>query len=136
MYKSCTKCGKEKGLHEFPKERRSSDGVTARCKSCTSQYQKDWANRKGGAMYYRTVRYGMSPEEYGELLDEQLGCCACCGSSDPKRKGGFVIDHDHNTGQVRGLLCHSCNIGIGLLGDSVSGVINALRYLCKHYDNT
>jgi hypothetical protein len=136
MLKRCTKCGEEKDLSSFPNERRSSDGVTARCKSCTSQYQKEWSARKGGSMYYRTVRYGMSPEEYEELLDEQLGCCAACGSSDPKRKAGFVIDHDHTTGLVRGLLCHNCNIGIGLLGDSISDLSHALNYLRRHYDNT
>ncbi|AGF91696.1 hypothetical protein SVPG_00013 [Synechococcus phage S-CBP4] len=136
MTKRCTKCGEDKELHEFPNERRSSDGVAARCKFCTSQYQKEWAKRKGGTMYYRTVRYGMSPEEYEELLEEQLNCCACCGSSDPKRKAGFVIDHDHQTGQVRGLLCHSCNIGIGQLGDSIFGLTQAINYLRKHYDNT
>jgi hypothetical protein len=136
MTKRCTKCGEDKDLSEFHTERRSSDGVTARCKSCTSQYQKEWSARKGGSMYYRTVRYGMSPEEYEELLDEQLGRCASCGSSDPKRTAGFVIDHDHTTGSVRGLLCHNCNIGIGLLGDSVSGLSHALNYLRRHYDNT
>ena len=93
-------------------------------------------NKKGGNLYNRTIRYGISPEEYEELLDEQLNCCACCGSSDPKRKAGFVIDHDHETGIIRGLLCHSCNIGIGLLGDSLSGLQTAVNYLRKHYDNT
>ena len=136
MTKRCTKCGEDKDLHEFSKEPRSPDGVTAQCKSCRNQYQKEWVKRKGGAMYHRTVRYGMSPNEYEELLEEQLNRCACCGSSDPKRKAGFVIDHDHQTGQVRGLLCHSCNIGIGQLGDSISGLTQALNYLRKHYDNT
>jgi len=134
MTKRCTKCGEDKELDQFPSERRSSDGVTAQCKSCRSQYYKDWRDKKGGNLYDRTIRYGMSPEEYEELLEEQLNCCACCGSSNPKRKSGFVIDHDHNTGLVRGLLCHNCNIGIGQLGDSISGVTNALNYLRKHYD--
>jgi len=134
MIKRCTKCGEDKELDQFSTERRSSDGVTAQCKSCKSQYNKNWRNQKGGNLYDRTIRYGMSPEEYEELLEEQLNCCACCGSSNPKRKAGFVIDHDHSTGLVRGLLCHNCNIGIGLLGDSILGVNNALNYLHKHYD--
>ena len=136
MLKRCTKCGEEKTLDSFPKEPRSSDGVAARCKVCTSDYQREWRERKGGNLYDRTIRYGISPEEYGELLDEQLSCCACCGSSDPKRKAGFVIDHDHNTGSIRGLLCHNCNIGIGLLGDTMSGLQMAVDYLRKHYDTT
>ena len=136
MNKRCTKCGEEKDLSSYPKERRSSDGVAARCKSCTSAYQRTLREQKGGSLYDRTVRYGMSPHEYEELLDEQLNCCACCGSSDPKRKAGFVIDHDHGTGLIRGLLCHSCNIGIGLLGDTINGLEMAVNYLRKHYDNT
>lgn len=136
MLKRCTKCGEEKDLSSFPNERRSSDGVTARCKACTSEYQRLWREQKGGNLYDRTIRYGISPQEYEELLDEQLNCCACCGSPDPKRKAGFVIDHDHETGFIRGLLCHNCNIGIGLLGDSLSGLQTAVNYLRKHYDNT
>lgn len=135
MTKRCTKCGEEKPLSSFHKERRSSDGVTARCKSCTSNYGKSWRQSKGNA-YHRTQRYGITPEEYTEMLEEQLHKCACCGSSNPKRRAGFVIDHDHATGLVRGLLCHSCNIGIGQLGDSINGLTQALDYLRRHYDDT
>jgi len=136
MTKRCTKCGEEKPLDSFPRERRSSDGVTARCKECTSNYQREWREQRGGNLYDRTIRYGISPEEYEELLDEQLNCCACCGSSNPRRKAGFVIDHDHETGSIRGLLCHNCNIGIGLLGDSLGGLEMAINYLRRHYANT
>lgn len=136
MLKRCTKCGEDKPIDSFPKERRSPDGVASQCKTCKSDYNREWRERKGGNLYDRTIRYGISPEEYEELLDEQLNSCACCGSSDPKRKAGFVIDHDHDTGFIRGLLCHNCNIGIGLLGDSLSGLQTAVNYLRKHYDNT
>jgi hypothetical protein len=133
--KRCTKCGEDKPLDNFHKERRSSDGVTARCKPCTSDYGKAWRQTKGN-VYHRTQRYGITPEEYTEMLEEQLHKCACCRSSNPNRKAGFVIDHDHSTGQVRGLLCHNCNIGIGQLGDSLSGLMQAVDYLRRHYDNT
>ena len=135
MFKRCTKCGEEKPYSEFHFEKRSSDGVVSRCKDCTRAYGKQWRQAKGN-MYHRTQRYGITPAEYHEMLDEQLGRCACCGSSNPKRKAGFVVDHDHSTGLVRGLLCHSCNIGIGQLGDSISGLTNAVDYLRRHYDNT
>jgi hypothetical protein len=135
MFKRCTKCGEEKPYSEFHSEKRSSDGVVSRCKPCTKEYGRQWRESKGNA-YHRTQRYGITPEEYEELLAEQLNRCACCGSSDPKRKAGFVIDHDHLTGLIRGLLCHSCNIGIGQLGDSISGLTNAVDYLRRHYDNT
>ena len=87
-------------------------------------------------MYHRVSRYGITPDEYHEMLEEQLSCCGCCGSPDPRRKAGFVIDHDHNTGKIRGLLCHNCNIGIGQLGDSLDGLNKAVAYLRRHYDIT
>jgi hypothetical protein len=135
MPKRCTRCGEDKQLSEFQTEKRSSDGVTSRCKQCLSAYQKSWYQEKGG-MYHRVSRYGITPDEYHEMLEEQLSCCGCCGSPDPRRKAGFVIDHDHNTGKIRGLLCHNCNIGIGQLGDSLDGLNKAVAYLRRHYDIT
>jgi len=135
MFKRCTLCGISKPHSEFQKERRSSDGITARCKPCLNAQGKAWRDSKG-RQYHRVKRYGIKPEEYEELLDEQQFKCACCGSSDPKRKAGFVIDHDHDTGAVRGLLCHNCNIGIGMLGDSVFGLQLALEYLRRYNDKT
>jgi hypothetical protein len=135
MSKRCRKCGEDKPLSDFPKEKRSSDGVTAQCKHCTKAKSLAWYKSKG-TQYHRTQRYRISPEEYTELLEEQLHRCACCGSPNPKRKAGFVIDHDHASGIVRGLLCHSCNIGIGLLGDTIKGLELALDYLRCSNDRT
>jgi hypothetical protein len=60
------------------------------------------------------------------------GACACCGGTDPGKRG-WMVDHDHVTGEIRGILCNRCNLGIGLLGDSIEGVRKALTYLEKHY---
>lgn len=75
---------------------------------------------------HQLARYGLTEEAYAQLVDEQEGCCAICGVY-----LGFLlfVDHDHTTEKVRGLLCKSCNSGIGLLGDTIAGVLSALRYL-------
>ena len=63
--------------------------------------------------------YGITRGEYEVLLMKQDFGCACCGSTHSKRKGHrrLVVDHDHVTGEVRGLLCHPCNVALGLLYD-------------------
>jgi len=76
-------------------------------------------------------RYGLTIELYDSLLAKQGGGCAICGrkeSGDSKRRRLFV-DHDHATGKVRGLLCASCNYGLGNFKDDIRIVENALAYL-------
>lgn len=77
-------------------------------------------------------KYGVTPEFYDELLESQNGKCAICESSDPSGRGTrFHLDHNHETGKVRGLLCSKCNTGIGLLKDSKEIIRKALIYLEK-----
>lgn len=56
----------------------------------------------------------------------RLGSCEICGV---KPRGGLVVDHDHKTGDYRGMICTSCNTGLGKLGDTLEGVMRAARYL-------
>lgn len=78
-------------------------------------------------------RYGLSAQRYNQILRSQDFRCACCGSD---KAGGktqmFLPDHCHESGKVRGLLCHRCNVGIGHLGDNISGLLKAIAYLSKH----
>jgi Recombination endonuclease VII len=74
--------------------------------------------------------YGITMIERDQLLSEQGGVCACCGTSSPGGHG-WHTDHIHGTKIIRGILCTKCNTGIGLLGDTSSGVQNALNYLSK-----
>lgn len=60
------------------------------------------------------------------MRDEHAGRCGICGK---EPRSGFVIDHDHKTGRVRGLLCQRCNSGLGSLGDSIEGLKAAIAYL-------
>jgi hypothetical protein len=76
----------------------------------------------------RLYKYGITPEEYDTLVDKQGGMCAICGVV-PSTKQGLCVDHNHTTGKVRGLLCRTCNLGLGHFGDSVQRLQAALQYL-------
>ena len=75
------------------------------------------------------AKYGIALSQYNMILAMQEFKCACCETEDPGGNGSFNVDHDHNTGQIRGLLCQNCNAGIGQLGDTIEGILNAVRYL-------
>lgn len=70
--------------------------------------------------------YGITPEQYDELLSKQAGLCKICGSQVARR---LVVDHNHETGQVRGLLCSNCNVAIGLFGENVERMLAAIEYV-------
>jgi hypothetical protein len=88
------------------------------------------------AEYRRLLkRYGLTLEAYEALLLKQGGKCAICGSEKPSSRGGkvrFAVDHHHETGVVRGLLCSSCNLGIGLFRENVQVLLAAIQYLNRH----
>lgn len=71
------------------------------------------------------AKYGITLEEYDAILEKQGGVCAICGCTE-NRGHSFCVDHNHNNGQVRGLLCHKCNQAIGLLDDRAT---KAAQYL-------
>jgi hypothetical protein len=76
------------------------------------------------------LTYGITPEQYDEMLAQQQHRCAIClTSTPPSRNGFFSIDHDHSTGKIRGLLCDFCNRGLGLFRDSPTALRLAADYL-------
>lgn len=82
----------------------------------------------------RQRNYGMTQAEYDAMLEKQHGKCACCGRSNSgsAMNGGYAplfVDHDHKTGKIRGLLCHQCNIALGMLGDSQERIEQLLTYI-------
>lgn len=88
-----------------------------------------WRAKSPG--YMRQYLYGVTPEQYAELLDQQGNRCAICRTDAPGGKGGWHVDHDHATGRVRGLLCHSCNIMLGHANDDPARLQSALEYLTR-----
>lgn len=76
------------------------------------------------------LRYGIGEQEFDELLARQDGLCAICFTDEPGGKHDeFHVDHDHESGSVRGLLCFNCNVAIGLLNDDAHVVEAAAAYL-------
>ena len=138
----CKKCGCDKKIHEFYDIKHSK-----LCKECFKQKQREYykANKqkcnKASKAYYENhkdnhrdygfkKRYGISLEEYNKILEEQSGVCAICGSTEPdKSKKYLSVDHDHETGKVRGLLCSYCNRGLGSFKESHGLLKKALEYL-------
>jgi len=80
--------------------------------------------------YHLKTKYGITVEEYDALLEQQGGCCAICGTDDPKKKF-FSVDHDHQTGKVRGLLCQPCNLGLGHVREDLDVVMSMAAYLMR-----
>ena len=74
-------------------------------------------------------RYGITIEDYDYMLKEQGHRCAICRTDNPGGQGRFHVDHCHDTGRVRGLLCSNCNHGLGKFQDSVLFLEQAIRYL-------
>ena len=79
-------------------------------------------------------KYGISLEEYKEMLTNQGGKCAICEVTENNTTGdrkdwNFAVDHDHKTGKVRGLLCNNCNRALGLFKDSANLLGEAKKYL-------
>ncbi len=116
----CNRCGRRRKVDEFPA---ISQGKYA-CRNCLAHEQHGYGMR----------RLGCTPEQYQELLRKQGGKCAICGTPEGHRSRygrvcRFSVDHNHQTGTVRGLLCNNCNRGLGRFKDSATLLEAALRYL-------
>ena len=87
-------------------------------------YKARRRERLGATANNATLKYHITYEQYLALIAQAGGVCAIC-----ERPARLFIDHDHSTGDVRGMLCNGCNSGLGMLGDNVKGVMAAVRYL-------
>lgn len=124
MTKTCTICGEEKGLEEFHAMKSGKYGKHSQCKKCSN------AKRSQRTKDARPSRYGITWDDYDRMLEEQDGRCAICLKSDPGMgRGVWSIDHDHETGRVRGLLCGYCNTALGKFEDNIANLTRAQAYL-------
>ncbi len=81
-----------------------------------------------GRERYHQLNYGMSKEEAETLRNTRTGCDICGGTAGGPH-GKFVIDHNHTTGQIRGVICNACNQAIGKLRDDPAVILKAAEYL-------
>jgi hypothetical protein len=97
-----------------------------------SGYHAQWQREVG---YWRAAeqKYGISRHEHERMLERQGGKCAICGAPDScKGTDRLLVDHDHRTGKVRGLLCSPCNTVLGLVDDESGRLVSAAAYLMQH----
>lgn len=155
--KTCTQCGATKDAGEFNKRRgkcktcqsayRRAYGLDRRheLNAAAATYRAEHRDelaaksrernasmspgrrREANRAYGLKALYGLTVEEYDAMLTAQGGGCALCGRKATSR--ALCVDHDHETGVVRGILCLRCNTALGTLGDNAEGLERALRYL-------
>ena len=138
--KSCTKCKEDKPLTEFfSRGGKLSHLFKSRCKACMQEQRalwgqenkdhlNEWRRQNWVAVGRRFKRRGATQELYDNLYEIQRGCCALC--NEPEEKFAWLcIDHDHETGRIRGLLCPNCNRGLGLLQDNPILLKKAAQYV-------
>lgn len=136
--KKCSKCLELLPFTAFHRESRSPDGYHAWCQRCANVYRRDRykkypkyratirarnkknyeADRKKHASRVRIAelrrKYGISWEQYQAVLTAQSGICGLCESTSPGGRGQWHLDHCHDSGRMRGILCHNCNTSLGI----------------------
>ena len=133
--KRCSTCKTEKESSEFNKNKSGKFGLHNQCRDCTKLWKPTpealAKARKKTREWNRLKLTGFTPNDFEEKLAEQNNKCAICGTEDPGATN-WHADHDHKTGQKRGILCHKCNTGLGLLKDDIDILCSAIEYL-NHY---
>jgi len=135
--KACSKCKKEKIISEFYSDISNPSGLHSHCKVCKNEASKIWKNNnpyKRKAHNIKT-RYGLIYEDFIKMHELQDSKCPGCnekisiiiGSENPA-----VIDHNHETGDIRSLLCNKCNQVIGLVKEKQTTLENLSNYLRKY----
>ncbi len=148
----CKKCGVEKPLDQFgtfkngdgPKYRRKTcnfcrvqmereraqanpEKVAAQKKATYERMKASGYTKKYAREHYLKKTYGMTPEQWDEMFESQGHSCAICRSD--QTSFSWCVDHDHEAGEVRGILCHGCNVLIGMAKDHPEVLDDAKRYL-------
>lgn len=144
--KVCNGCGKILPISEYGlrKQKNGKKISRSRCKECRANYSRDrlkahpekvkessrrWAKKNPDrvrmwAIRSRWKKLGYDPDYIEKLILEYDGVCQICGE-DKK----LALDHDHNTGNIRGFLCNNCNMGIGKFRDNTDLLKKAIDYL-------
>ncbi|MBA3757125.1 MAG: endonuclease VII domain-containing protein [Nitrosomonas sp.] len=141
----CPGCDKLYPFSHFYKDARGINGLTRRCKDCHSSKSYVSRRKRPNLVSERYVsrrkwillkKYNLTLEEFEILLNKQMRSCKICGKNTEdwwtnKTNGGLHIDHHHECGRVRGLLCSGCNTAIGLMSEDPEILKKAIKYLKK-----
>jgi hypothetical protein len=145
--KMCSCCKHVKPVSEFyvigKYKKTNATRYRSDCKKCLSlkaavrwEENKDFKDRQKNRGYRYSLKknYGLTEADYLEMYSKQEGVCAICRQPSELESGRLAVDHCHETGAIRGLLCRKCNSGLGLLNDSLEMLVNAINYL-KEFKN-
>lgn len=154
----CTKCGKGKpeDITNFGVDKRRPIGLCSQCRKCLRIKNREYMRKRirtaeqkaqdcrNHAKWHLTDKYkswrlmrdfGITLEQFNQAFEKQGGICAVCGRPETATINGKIfwlsVDHDHNTGKVRGLLCHKCNIALGHLEENPVIIQSLLTYITK-----
>lgn len=140
-YKLCSRCKNIKPESEFYKNKSKEDGYSHNCKECGKYYTKKWKsenrdavkryNKKNSINRNLIKRYGITLDDKRNMLNIQNNRCKICGNEFEEESSAFV-DHKHENGLVRGLLCTKCNTAIGYLQDNPKIIANAMLYVSQN----
>lgn len=127
--RDCRTCGQTLPLGRFPRTRGNRRGT--RCRDCESAYRKRRTRKQRTAERDRKLRrrYGITSTDYTAMARAQRWRCAICARPPYPTGSRLVVDHCHRTQRVRGLLCHTCNAALGLMGDHPERLERAAQYL-------
>jgi len=133
---TCSKCLETKPEVDFGVDKNQARGRKYACKECVNRERRGRYKKENRRNHLKT-KYGITPEIYDAMFNHQQGLCAICREPGKKRRGGgraersaaLYVDHDHVSGEVRGLLCHKCNAAVGLLHDDPGRIERAANYI-------
>ena len=134
----CADCGAMKTFDSFDRQTGKTTGYRSHCKDCRNiKYKGKYATEEG-RRYHQIMSwrsqgiYGMNIDIYESMLKDQNGGCAICNATELDNRRRLCVDHNHDTGQIRALLCDNCNTGLGRFKDDISMLRTALEYLEKY----
>jgi hypothetical protein len=139
--KLCRRCNRVRPAGDFASAR---GRLNSWCRDCyrdwrRTNYQKNPPDPKARRNQHLRRKYGIDARQYDELYAAQGGVCAICENPESKVGGrlrkaklSLCVDHDHDSGEIRGLLCLDCNTGIGLFRHDPSLLTAAIRYLTRY----
>ena len=140
----CRKCGEVKPVTEFYPHATLVRGYQYWCIGCSLVHraarQKIQSTQEMNRRWRLWALYRIREEDYDRMYRDQVGCCAICkipqepwsAGLGKKRSGFLLVDHDHETGKVRQLLCSRCNQGLGLFREDRESLLAAAEYLHRH----
>jgi len=128
-YKICYSCKTTKNSSEFYEKKSNLDGLRPEYIKCTKELRKKYKYTKEEMRFNNILyKFKLTKTEYNNLLDSQEGKCKICKV---KSNRNLSVDHCHKSGKIRGLLCNTCNAGLGMFKDCIDLLNNAIIYITE-----